>query len=203
MRACPAKGFQTSVLRRRGDGWLAEIERVDQAVYDAIATASTPRLDHAMRRVSRAADYSRLSLTAAGVLALTGGPKGRRAAVDGLASALVTTVLVNLVFKPVGRRARPDRVVAAVPTDRHVRMPSSRSFPSGHSAAAVAFASGASSDLPAAALPLHLLAAVVSYSRLHTGVHFPGDVVVGALIGVTIANLTTSTHTQLASRRRR
>ena len=32
-------------------------------------------------------------------------------------------------------------------------------------------------------LPLRLLAALVAYSRVHTGVHYPGDVVVGALIG--------------------
>ena len=32
--------------------------------------------------------------------------------------------------------------------------------------------------------PLHALAAGVAYSRVHTGVHYPGDVVAGSLIGV-------------------
>jgi membrane-associated phospholipid phosphatase len=35
------------------------------------------------------------------------------------------------------------------------------------------------------------LAALVAYSRVHTGVHFPGDVVAGALIGTLLAQLTT------------
>ena len=44
--------------------------------------------------------------------------------------------------------------------------------------------------LPAAGAPLYALAGLVSYSRIHTGVHFPGDVVAGALIGLVIGNLT-------------
>jgi undecaprenyl-diphosphatase len=69
-------------------------------------------------------------------------------------------------------------------------MPSSRSFPSGHTAAAVAFASAVSRVEPAAGASLHVLAALVGYSRVHTGVHYPGDVVAGALIGAIIAGLT-------------
>ena len=34
------------------------------------------------------------------------------------------------------------------------------------------------------------LATVVAYSRVHTGVHFPGDVLVGSLLGVSIAQIT-------------
>jgi undecaprenyl-diphosphatase len=180
-----------SAAGRGRNGWLDEVDRLDSALYGAIAKTATPRLDRAMRSLSNAADHSRLSIAAAGVLALTAGPAGRRAAVAGLASVSVTSGVVNLVIKPLGRRRRPDRTAVKVPVQRHVAMPASRSFPSGHSAAAVAFASGASHALPAAGLPLHLLAAVVSYSRIHTGVHFPGDVVAGALIGSAVADLTT------------
>ncbi len=183
-------------LPGRGDGWLAEIQRIDQAIYDAVASTPSPKLDSAMRKLSRAADYSRLSMTAALVLALTGGARGRRAALDGVASLSVTAALVNLVVKPLGRRPRPNRTDAAVPSERHVAMPASRSFPSGHTAAAVAFATAAGRDLPAAAPPLYLLATAISYSRVHTGVHFPGDVLAGALAGATIANFTTATLTR-------
>jgi membrane-associated phospholipid phosphatase len=170
---------------------LAELNRLDSAVYGAIATTPTPELDRALRRLSRAADYSRLSIASAALLALGGGLAGRRAAVAGLASVSGTSAVVNLVVKPLSRRRRPDRAAVAVPSERHVPMPRSRSFPSGHTAAAVAFASGASSELPAAGLPLHLMAALVGYSRIHTGVHFPGDVLAGALIGSAVADLTT------------
>jgi membrane-associated phospholipid phosphatase len=175
--------------RSRG-AWLAEVERVDQAVYAAIAGTDTPRLDHAMRGLSRAADYSKLSITAGAILALGGGARGRQAALSGLASVAATATIVNLVVKPLGRRHRPDRAAEEVPPDRHVRMPRSRSFPSGHTAAATAFASGVGRVLPLAGVPLHALAAVVGYSRVHTGVHYPGDVLGGALLGAMISDVT-------------
>ena len=180
--------------------WLEDAERLDMALYAAIAQTPTPTLDRAMARLSRAADRSRLSMAAAAVLAATGGRRGRRAATMGLVSVAVTSGLVNLGMKPLGRRRRPDRAARQVPVARHVRMPSTTSFPSGHSAAAFAFATGVGDVLPPAAIPLRGLAAVVAYSRVHTGVHFPGDVVAGALIGTTLAQLTTHTlerHTTL------
>ena len=45
--------------------------------------------------------------------------------------------------------------------------------------------------MPAVGVPLRALAVLVSYSRIHTGVHYPGDVVIGALIGTALAQVTT------------
>ena len=174
------------------DGLLAEAERVDLAVYAAVAETPTPRLDEIMRRLSEAANYSRLSITSAVLLAAFGGARGRRAAARGLGSVAVTSAVVNLALKPLGRRQRPDRDQAGVPTARHVQMPGSRSLPSGHTAAAVAFASGVSSVLPLAGVPLRTLATLVGYSRVHTGAHYPGDVIAGAVVGEVLADLTTS-----------
>ena len=168
--------------------WLADAERLDLAVYAAIAATGTPALDRALAGLSRAADYSKLSLAAAGALSLFGGPTGRRAALSGLASLAVTATVVNLAFKSAVRRRRPDP--AGVPLARQVPMPSSRSFPSGHSAAAFAFATGVGDVQPGAAIPLRALAAAVAFSRVHTGVHYPGDVIAGALSGVTLGQLT-------------
>ena len=177
-------------MRHRAEPILEEVDRLDLAVYTAIAETPTPTLDRQMSRLSRAADYSRISIGAAIVLALAGGADGRRAAVRGLASVAVTATVVNVVLKPLTRRRRPDRAVASVPQARQVPMPTSRSFPSGHSAAAFAFAAGAGGSLPWAAPPLTALAMVVAYSRVHTGVHYPGDVVAGAFCGVTLAAAT-------------
>ena len=144
---------------RRRLRWLEDAERIDLAIYAAIARTPTPALDRVMSRLSRAADYSRLSLAAAALLALAGGRTGRRAAGIGLASLAVTATVVNVAVKPLGRRRRPDRLAGDVPLARHVRMPISRSFPSGHTAAAFAFATGVGHVSPAAAVPLRALAA--------------------------------------------
>jgi membrane-associated phospholipid phosphatase len=173
-----------------GRALLEEVERLDLACYAAIASTPTPRLDREMARLSRAADHSRLSLTAAAGLALFGGPRGRRAAVAGLTSVAVTATVVNVAVKPLARRRRPDRLAHEVPIARHVPMPSSRSFPSGHSAAAFAFAGGAGSVAPAVSLPLHALAALVAYSRVHTGVHYPLDALAGSVLGAALSDLT-------------
>jgi membrane-associated phospholipid phosphatase len=187
-----AHGSSNPADDRDARGWLGELVQVDRAVYSAIADTPTPRLDGAMRRLSTAANYSRLSLAASGALALLGGRRGRRAAISGLAAVTATSATVNLVVKPFGRRRRPDRAGESVPESRYVPMPDSRSFPSGHTAAAVAFANGAGQALPAVSLPLHLLAALVGYSRIHTGVHYPGDVLAGAVLGSVLADVTTS-----------
>ncbi|HKG38116.1 MAG TPA: phosphatase PAP2 family protein [Conexibacter sp.] len=174
-------------------GWRRDAARVDVALYAAIARTPTPVLDRGMARLSHAANFSRLSLASAAVLAATGGRTGRRAAAHGLAAIAVTSSVVNLVAKPLGGRRRPDRAGERVPVARHVPMPASTSFPSGHAAAAFAFATGVGHGLPPAAIPLHALAALVAYSRVHTGVHYPADVVAGALIGTALAQLTTHT----------
>ena len=96
---------------------------------------------------------------------------------------------VNVGFKLVARRRRPDRDSAGVPTTRQVPMPHSASFPSGHTASGFAFANAVGQTLPTAAAPLRLLASTVGYSRVHTGVHYPGDVVMGSVIGASIGEL--------------
>jgi membrane-associated phospholipid phosphatase len=167
-----------------------ELNGLDMAVYAAIAATPTPALDRGLRRLSRAADHSKLWIGSAALLAVAAGRPGRQAAVGGLASTAVTSTVVNLLFKPLGARRRPDRTAHQVPIARQVTMPRSTSFPSGHAASAFAFATGVATVIPAAGVPLSALATLVAYSRVHTGVHYPSDVIAGSLIGTVLAPLT-------------
>jgi membrane-associated phospholipid phosphatase len=88
-----------------------------------------------------------------------------------------------------------------VPIDRLVEMPQSPSFPSAHAASASAFATGVSSAFPEAGIPFTATAALVAYSRVHTGVHYPADVVVGAVTGATLAHLVVATLQRRRTRR--
>lgn len=178
--------------------WLRDVERIDVAVYAAIARTPTPALDTAMARLTRAADYSRLSITAAAIIAAVGGRRGRRAAASGLVSVGVTAIIVNLGLKPLGRRRRPDRVAEQVPIARQTKMPGSTAFPSGHAATAFAFATGVGHVLPPVSIPLQGLAALVAYSRVHAGVHYPADVISGALAGTVLAQMTTHVLDRMA-----
>jgi membrane-associated phospholipid phosphatase len=116
----------------------------------------------------------------------------RRAAINGLASIAVTSAVVNLLLKPLGRRHRPHRDTQHVPITRQVTMPRSPSFPSGHAASASAFATGVATAWPEAAIPLSAAALLVAYSRVHTGVHYPVDVIAGDIVGTTLAQLTSA-----------
>src|SRR5215472_14519681 len=86
--------------RGRLSGMLHQVGAVDRAVYKAIATVPTPAFDDAMRRLSRAADYSTTWIAIAGGVALTG-PAGRRAAARGLVAIAVASTIVNLGVKSV------------------------------------------------------------------------------------------------------
>ena len=180
---------------------LSELTALDRAVYTAVAQTATPTLDEFFRRLSKISDKSVLWFATAGVLAAVGGSTGRRAALNGIASIGLASASVNLGFKNIARRDRPDRKGAGVPDDRHVPMPESTSFPSGHSASAFAFAEGVSAASPALGVPVRMAAACVAYSRIHTGVHYPGDVLVGSLIGMSAGEVASLVVGRVVQRR--
>lgn len=194
-RAPVERQLADSVAAREGraDGRLVrvlrQLDELDRAIYTAIAATPTPDIDMPFRRLSAMADKSRLWIGVAAAIAVAGGPAGRRAAARGLLTVAATSATVNLGVKSLYARKRPDRAGSGVPRDRHVRMPSSRSFPSGHSASGFAFAASVGREIPALALPLRFLAGAVAYSRVHTGVHYPSDAVIGSIIGAGVAEV--------------
>ncbi len=178
-----------SDIRRGTIGRLrAEVDALDQAMSSAVLRTPTPVLDPVIRRLSRASDYKALWLASSAAVAVFDGRRGRRAAVRCLVAIGATSVLVDLVGKFAFPRERPNE--APVPPDRIARRPTSSSFPSGHAATASAFATAFRREYPLLGLPVSALAAVVSYGRVHTGVHYPSDVIAGALVGSGVASLT-------------
>ncbi|WP_042378108.1 phosphatase PAP2 family protein [Streptacidiphilus melanogenes] len=170
------------------DTVLHDLAALDGAVYAAVAATDTPALDAGLRRLSHAANNSKINLSIAAALTLLPG-RCRTAGLAGAAAVGLASFSANLLGKSLVRRPRPDREAAQVRVDRHVPMPSSASFPSGHTASAFALATTVGTVLPVTAAPLGLLACAVGYSRVHTGVHYPGDVIAGALLGTTCASV--------------
>lgn len=158
-------------------------------MYQAVAVTPTMHLDVPFRRLSRSTDGGVLWLVMAGGLALTRGKRGRQVALEGVASLAATAVTVNLGSKSLIRRRRPDRAGHDRSPERRVPHPSTTSFPSGHSATSFAFAYTIGRHLPFLGIPIRLVAAAVGYSRVHTGVHYPGDVIVGSIMGAGTAAL--------------
>lgn len=95
---------------------------------------------------------------------------------------LLAFVINDLTLKPVIRAPRPfvrnamARVVGPRPGDY--------SFPSGHAAASFAAAVALARGWPAGTVAWVTLAGFVSFTRVYLGVHYPVDVVGGALVGI-------------------
>jgi membrane-associated phospholipid phosphatase len=156
------------------------VQHLDRQLMRRSFGARSPGLDRSLVAITRAASHSRLWLLIAAALAVFGGGQGRRAAGRGLIAIAIAAVVTNGPAKLLVRRRRP--FSRSRPT--LIRMPRSTSFPSGHSAAAFAFATGACAESPLLAPVLVPLAGVVAYSRVHAGVHYPSDVAAGVGIGV-------------------
>jgi undecaprenyl-diphosphatase len=92
--------------------------------------------------------------------------------------------VVNVPLKSAVRRKRP---TGEVPEERSLVKPESYSFPSGHTASAAAFSGVVGRAYPRLWLPINGLAAMVGFSRVYTGVHFPGDVLGGWIVGKGVA----------------
>ncbi len=140
--------------------------------------ARTPARDRGLTAITTAANFSGLWVGIAGALVLFGGRRGRRAAQGGLAAVTIAATVANGPAKWAFRRARPSEHPTLI------ELPSTSSFPSGHSATAAAFATGAALTEPMLAPVLVPLAGSVAYSRVHMGVHYPSDITVGVAIGV-------------------
>jgi undecaprenyl-diphosphatase len=119
-------------------------------------------------------------------LPLLYGPAGTRPAVTMALTGILGVILYKLL-KRVFVRARPfithsSIALAGAPLARY-------SFPSGHTLHAVSFAWQASVHFPELSWVLVPLAALIAGSRVVLGLHYPTDVLVGAVIGASLAEL--------------
>jgi len=95
------------------------------------------------------------------------------------------TSMVEFPIKAFFHRSRP--FIAFIQAIVIGKKPGSWSFPSGHSASAFAGAWLLSRDFPGQGSLFFLLGALVGFSRIYLGDHYPGDVLSGALSGMAFA----------------
>ncbi|MEW2139520.1 phosphatase PAP2 family protein [Streptomyces sp. NPDC005409] len=141
--------------------------------------------------VEEAAEHTKLWWAAAVAMATTGRWRGGKAAAAGITAMAVAELLSNGVAKQLVERRRPPK--EWVPHDDVEDRPDSSSFPSGHTAAAVAFTAAVAPTWPGAGAACAVPMALVAIERVHSGAHYPSDVAAGAVIGLAAAALARAT----------
>lgn len=158
---------------------------MDAMLFRAINSAHTPALDAVMLGVSWLGYFPGIWFVL-GAAAL-GWPRGRAAAFRMCLAVSLTYAMASGVVKPVAGRVRPSHTPAMAARVLEAQPPSSASFPSGHAAAAVAGAMAAARVVPRASWVFWALATLMAYSRVYVGVHYPSDLLAGALLGLACA----------------
>lgn len=164
---------------------LAEIRETDRHLAQRLAASAPPALHRALSAVEETAEGTKLWCGAAAVMAWLGGGRGRKAAAAGMTAVTVAQLVSNGVCKQLADRPRPPK--EWFPHDEAEDRPDSSSFPSGHTAAAVAFTAAVAPAWPLAGALCTVPAAMVAVERVQSGAHYPSDVAAGAAIGLASA----------------
>jgi membrane-associated phospholipid phosphatase len=147
---------------------------VDLALLRLLRTRGHwPALERAARGYARAGENGALWLALAALA------RDRRAI-----RVVLTALIANTAVKQVVRRSRPDLGSELPPLSSTI---SSLSYPSAHAATSFAAAGALGRALPAP--PLYAAAGAMALSRPYLGLHYPSDVVAGALLGWALEQL--------------
>lgn len=106
-------------------------------------------------------------------------------------AAFAVELPIYILLKNVVKRNRPFEKLVAFKS--HISPSDKFSMPSGHSAAAFLFATVVATYFPAFAIVAYIWASLIALSRVLLGVHFPGDTIIGAVLGIACAEFVIST----------
>ena len=123
----------------------------------------------------------------------------RPSAIAWVLVALLSSELLVRALKRLTDRPRPSTTFPE--PEALVRPPLDMSFPSGHAATGFAAAAVLASYERRAVLPLFAVAAAIAWSRVYVGVHYPFDVLAGAVLGLVVGSVLASAARSLPRRR--
>jgi len=186
VNAMMAQHSRTWVLQGPLRHPVAALEAVDAALFLRVnALLFGAVLDRILTGMSRYMHYGEgWGLVVLALLVVD--PKtGARAGIEILPVLWLTMLTVNFPLKRLFRRRRP--FLAFVKARVLGPRPQDFSLPSGHSAAAFAGAFLLTAHVPVLGPFFYLVALIVAFSRVYLGVHYPSDVVFGAVAGTALA----------------
>lgn len=166
------------------------ITHIDFSILNAIQCIRCGFLDTVMPVITYLGSGGIVWILTALILLLF--KKSRKTGVTLLLSLLLGLLLSTILLKGIVGRERPFNTAGALINENTllIGVPSGRfSFPSGHSVSSFSAAAVLLAYDRKVGVPALILATLIAFSRLYLYVHFPSDVIAGAIIGVIIAVL--------------
>lgn len=148
---------------------------------DFLQTIHTPLLDKILAFITSLGNAGIIWIVLAVVLLIL--PKTRKTGIIVAAALLMDLILCNLILKNLVARVRPYDVNTAIAI--LIKKPLDFSFPSGHTAASFAAMMALFlAKMKKAWIAALVLAVLIAFSRLYFYVHYPTDVLGGAVVGI-------------------
>ena len=171
------------------------IVNIDVAIYQFVDSIMNPVLDVIMTFITHLGDTPGIIWWVLGI-ALLIPKKTRKLGILVFAGLVVSTVINNLALKEIIDRPRPYNIDASVWENAGytyewpglIKQSSSASFPSGHTStsigAAFAMFLACKNKERAIGIPALVLSFLIGFSRIYVHVHYPTDVIAGAIVGL-------------------
>lgn len=148
---------------------------------DFLQTIHTPLLDRILAFITSLGNAGIIWIVLAVVLLIL--PKTRKTGIIVAAALLMDLILCNLILKNLVARVRPYDVNTAIAI--LIKKSLDFSFPSGHTAASFAAMTALFlAKMKKAWIAALVLAVLIAFSRLYFYVHYPTDVLGGAVVGI-------------------
>lgn len=158
------------------------IYEIDFAILEALQAIHCPALDLILAAFTYIGQAGAVWIVASIIFLCIKSRRGTGAAV--LTSLALEVLLNERIIKHIVKRPRPFTLHPWI--DTVVHRPSSWSFPSGHACSSFAAATAIFCFDKRLGVIAYAVAAVIAFSRSYFYIHFPTDVLCGALLGVLI-----------------
>ncbi|WP_346930672.1 phosphatase PAP2 family protein [Clostridium sp.] len=154
---------------------------IDKGITDAIHFGLQNKVfDAIMPFITRLGDAGFIWITVSIILICT--KKYRKVGITSLLAISISTILTEGIIKHLVERIRP---IIAYPIDNPlIKLPTSSSFPSGHTASSIAVAYVLSTYIKRYKFYFISLAVLIGFSRIYLYVHYFSDVLGGAVVGL-------------------